>query len=112
MNDEKEIKTSIAPLRDRVLVVPLTTSEAGARSPGKVIVAPGPTDDMRRGKVIATGSGHVSVNGDTVALLPMVGQVVLFLKTAGVAFESYGQKFVMLHEAQIEGTEGSNPEPS
>jgi chaperonin GroES len=111
MNDEKEIKTSIAPLRDRVLVVPLPPEAGGGRTTSKII-APGPTDDMRRGKVIATGSGHVSVNGDTVALLPMVGQVVLFLKTAGVAFESYGQKFVMLHEAQIEGTEGSNPEPS
>jgi chaperonin GroES len=89
----------IRPMDDRVIVkaeVPTTTSKGGI-----VLASLIDKETTVRGKIVAVGPGVRSKNGDVRPLDVQVGEVAVFVKTAGTEVTDGGEKYLVVREADI-----------
>lgn len=95
-----EIKCSLTPIRDRLIVQPVE-ADPKTHSPSKFIVSTAAIDKMKRGRVVAAGEGFLSPAGVPVALSTKIGDVVVYDDGAGRPIYSYGKQYVILREQEV-----------
>jgi chaperonin GroES len=93
----------LRPLRDQVLV---KRAEAKSETDGGLIIPENAKIKSRHGEVVAVGPGRFLNKGGLHTVVPLevkVGDVIHFRGTAGHEVEIDDEKFVLLHEDEIDG---------
>lgn len=93
-------KSTIRPLRDRILV---ERQEEERTSAGGIVIPDSATEKPIQGTVIAVGSGTVLDNGDVRPVDVKVGDNVLFGKYSGTEVKVGGEELLVLREDDVIG---------
>ncbi len=88
---------NIKPLADRVIIAPM----AQETMKGGIIIPDTAKEKPQQGKVVATGPGTTSDNGDRVALEVSTGDIVLYGKYAGTEVSVDGNDYLILRESDV-----------
>ena len=88
---------NIKPLADRVIVAPM---ELETKS-GSIIIPDTAKEKPQQGKIVATGPGTVSDNGERVAPEVKKGDIVLYGKYAGTEVNVDGNDYLILRESDV-----------
>jgi chaperonin GroES len=94
----------VRPLHDRILVQRL---EEGEQHIGGIIIPDSAKEKPQRGKVIATGSGKLTDEGDRVKLDVKAGDTVLFGKYSGQEIKLDGVEYLIMKEDDVLAIEGA-----
>ena len=89
---------TLKPLGDRVLI---EQREAAEVTSGGIVLPENAKTKQARGKVLATGPGRISENGDLVKMNVAKGQDVLYDQYAGSEIEIDGEKRIVVRESEI-----------
>ncbi len=88
----------LRPLGDRVIIEVAKEEE---KTVGGIVLASTAKEKPQTGKVIATGSGLVKENGETVPMTVKADDTVLFEKYAGTETKYEGKDYLIVHEKDI-----------
>ena len=95
----KKSKVAILPLRDRVLVRPLSEEELGTKTASGIII-PETVDKPEQGVVIAVGDGAYE-NGTLVKPVVKKGDRIVFSKYGYDEVVIEGSEYIILKESGI-----------
>ena len=90
--------TTIKPLEDRVLVVPL---EAETTTASGLVIPDTAKEKPQEGKVVAAGPGRVDDKGVRVPMDVQVDDVVIFSKYGGTEVRYNGKDYLLLNARDI-----------
>jgi chaperonin GroES len=93
-------KSTIRPLRDRILV---ERQEEERTSAGGIVIPDSATEKPIQGTVVAVGTGTVLDNGDVRPVDVKVGDNVLFGKYSGTEVKVEGEELLVLREDDVIG---------
>ncbi|GAA0599310.1 co-chaperone GroES [Virgibacillus siamensis] len=88
----------IKPLGDRVVIELVEQEEKTASG---IVLPDSAKEKPQEGKVVATGSGKVTDNGEKVALEVKEGDRIIFSKFAGTEVKYEGTEYLILRENDI-----------
>ncbi|WP_174615772.1 co-chaperone GroES [Virgibacillus ihumii] len=88
----------IKPLGDRVVIELVEQEEKTASG---IVLPDSAKEKPQEGKVVATGSGKVTDNGEKVALEVKDGDRIIFSKFAGTEVKYEGTEYLILRENDI-----------
>ncbi|MGM8216736.1 co-chaperone GroES [Bacillaceae bacterium W0354] len=88
----------LKPLGDRVVVEVLEQEEKTASG---IVLPDSAKEKPQEGKVVAVGSGHLTDNGEKVALEVKVGDQVIYSKFAGTEVKQGDKEYLVLRESDI-----------
>lgn len=88
----------IKPLGDRVVIELVALEEKTASG---IVLPDSAQEKPQEGKVVSVGSGHISENGERVALEVAEGNHIIFSKFAGTEVEYNGKEYLILREDDI-----------
>ncbi len=89
---------NIRPLHDRVVV---ERQEEEKTSAGGIVLPDSATEKPSKGKVVATGNGKITENGDVRPLDVKVGDLVLFGKYSGTEVKVDSIDLLVMREDDI-----------
>ena len=92
--------SQIRPLHDHVIVKQLEEEE---KTRGGIIIPDTAKEKPQKGKIISTGRGRLTDDGQVRPLEVKAGDKVLFRKYAGTEFKIEGEEFLMMREEDIFG---------
>ena len=92
--------TKLRPLHDRVLIRRL---EAQDDKRGSIIIPDTAKEKPQEGKVIAVGTGRVTVDGKKLPLALKEGDRILFGKYSGSEVTLGGQEYLIMKEEDVLG---------
>lgn len=90
----------VRPLRDRVLVKPLTEKEVVK---GGIIIPDTAKEKPNEGEVIAVGSGRILEDGKVQPLDVKKGDKVIYSKYGGTEIKIEGKEHILMKEEDILG---------
>ena len=90
----------VRPLRDRVLVKPLTEKEVVK---GGIIIPDTAKEKPNEGEVIAVGSGRILEDGKVQPLDVKKGDKVIYSKYGGTEIKIKGEEHILMKEEDILG---------
>ena len=90
--------TTIKPLEDRVLVLPL---EAETTTASGLVIPDTAKEKPQEGRVIAAGPGRVDDNGNRIPVDVKVGDVVIYSRYGGTEVKYDGQEFQILSSRDV-----------
>ena len=92
----------IHPLGDKVVVLPLSEHERGAKTKGGIFI-PETADKERpeQGTVVAVGPGKMSDEGKHLPMSLVVGQKILFTKYGPDEIKLDGKEYFILSESNV-----------
>lgn len=90
----------VRPLRDRVLVKPMTEKEVVK---GGIIIPDTAKEKPNEGEVIAVGSGRVLEDGKVQPLDVKKGDKVIYSKYGGTEIKIEGEEHILMKEEDILG---------
>ncbi|WP_316668133.1 co-chaperone GroES [uncultured Propionibacterium sp.] len=90
--------TTIKPLEDRVLVLPL---EAETTTASGLVIPDTAKEKPQEGRVIAAGPGRVDDKGARVPMDVSEGDVVIFSKYGGTEVKYDGEDYLLLNARDI-----------
>ena len=85
--------TTIKPLEDRVLVLPLEAEQTTASG---LVIPDTAKEKPQEGKVVATGPGRTDDNGKRIPLAVSEGAVVIFSKYGATEVTYDGKEYLLL----------------
>jgi len=88
------------PLHDRILVRRLTGEE---KTKGGIIIPESAKEKPLEGEIVATGSGKIMDNGQTMKLEVKNGDRILFTKYTGNDVKIDGEEYTIMREDDILG---------
>jgi len=88
----------IKPVREKIVVKP---HDAETTTASGIVIPDTAAEKANTGEVIAVGSGRVLNDGTVLEPVLKAGDKVLFVPNAGYEFESEGEKYLSLTEAEI-----------
>ena len=91
-------KTSVKPLSDRVVVLPLDEDE---QMRGGLYIPDTAKEKPQSGKIVAVGAGKLSEEGVRIEPDVEVGQTVLYGKYSGTEVTVEGEEYLILRESDI-----------
>lgn len=104
MANKKDSKKqiSIQPLGDRVLVRPMEKKESEKKSEAGIIIPKSSEEEnVKRGEVIAVGSGKRDENGEVVPMEVKEGDKVLFKEFAGDSVNIDNEEYYIISETGL-----------
>ena len=93
-----DVATTIKPLEDRVLVLPL---EAETTTASGLVIPDTAKETPQEGRVIAAGPGRVDDKGVRVPMDVSEGDVVVFSKYGGTEVKYNGEDYLLLNARDI-----------
>ena len=90
----------IRPLRDKVLVKPLTEDE---KTKGGIIIPDTAKEKPQKGKVVAVGPGKRNEKGEKIKMEVNEGDEVLYSKYGGTEFTLDDEEYLIMGEDDILG---------
>ncbi len=90
--------TTIKPLEDRVLVLPLEAEQTTASG---LVIPDTAKEKPQEGKVVAAGPGRIDDNGNRVPMDVAEGDIVIFSKYGGNAVKYDGQEYLLLNARDL-----------
>ena len=93
-----DVATTIKPLEDRVLVLPL---EAETTTASGLVIPDTAKEKPPEGRVIAAGPGRVDDKGVRVPMDVSEGDVVIFSKYGGTEVKYDGEDYLLLNAREI-----------
>ncbi|RLP06412.1 co-chaperone GroES [Propionibacterium australiense] len=90
--------TTIKPLEDRVLVLPL---EAETTTASGLVIPDTAKEKPQEGKVIAAGPGRIDDKGARVPMDVAEGDVIIFSKYGGTEVKYDGKDYLLLNARDI-----------
>ena len=93
-----DVATTIKPLEDRVLVLPL---EAETTTASGLVIPDTAKEKPQKGRVIAAGPGRVDDKGVRVPMDVSEGDVVIFSKYGGTEVKYNGEDYLLLNARDI-----------
>ena len=93
-----DVATTIKPLEDRVLVLPL---EAETTTASGLVIPDTAKEKPQEGRVIAAGPGRVDDKGVRVPMDVSEGDVVVFSKYGGTEGKYNGEDYLLLNARDI-----------
>jgi chaperonin GroES len=94
------MEMKVRPLRDRVLVKPLTEKEVVK---GGIIIPDTAKEKPNEGEVIAVGNGRVLEDGKVQPLEVKKGDKVIYSKYGGTEIKIEGEEHILMKEEDILG---------
>ncbi|KKP81264.1 MAG: 10 kDa chaperonin [Candidatus Levybacteria bacterium GW2011_GWB1_35_5] len=91
-------KINLKPLFDNVLIKPL---EAQEKTASGIILPDSAKEKPQMGEVIAVGTGHVTPDGKTLAMIVKVGQKVMYKKWGGNEVKLEGIEYTIVEQKDI-----------
>ena len=91
-------KVHIAPLSDRVVVMP---EDAEEKTASGIILPDTAQEKPQMGKIVAAGPGKVSDNGSVVKMTLQEGDIVLYGKYSGTEITLDGSEVLIMRESDI-----------
>lgn len=91
-------KPKIKPLYDKVLVERLKAEEKTA---GGIVLPDTAKEKPTEGRIVATGDGRLTNDGERVAPSVKVGDRVLFGSYSGTEIKAEGKEYLILDESEI-----------
>lgn len=88
----------IKPLGDRVVIELVEQEEKTASG---IVLPDSAKEKPQEGKVVATGSGRTTDNGEKIALEVKEGDRIIFSKFAGTEVKYEGTEYLILRESDI-----------
>jgi len=92
------VATTIKPLEDRVLVLPLEAEQTTASG---LVIPDTAKEKPQEGKVVATGPGRTDDNGKRIPLDVAEGDIVIFSKYGGTEVKYDGHEYLLLNARDI-----------
>jgi chaperonin GroES len=92
------VATTIKPLEDRVLVLPLEAEQTTASG---LVIPDTAKEKPQEGKVVATGPGRTDDNGKRIAMDVADGDIVIFSKYGGTEVKYDGNDYLLLNARDI-----------
>ena len=93
-----DVATTIKPLEDRVLVLPL---EAETTTASGLVIPDTAKEKPQEGRVIAAGPGRMDDKGVRVPMDVSEGDVVVFSKYGGTEVKYNGEDYLLLNARDI-----------
>ena len=90
--------TTIKPLEDRILVLPLEAEQTTASG---LVIPDTAKEKPQEGKVVATGPGRTDDNGKRIPLDVAEGDIVIFSKYGGTEVKYDGNEYLLLSARDI-----------
>ncbi len=90
--------TTIKPLEDRVLVLPLEAEQTTASG---LVIPDTAKEKPQEGKVVATGPGRTDDNGKRIPMDVAEGDIVIFSKYGGTEVKYDGNDYLLLNARDI-----------
>ncbi|MDR2929627.1 MAG: co-chaperone GroES [Propionibacteriaceae bacterium] len=90
--------TTIKPLEDRVLVLPLEAEQTTASG---LVIPDTAKEKPQEGKVVATGPGRTDDNGKRIPMDVAEGDIVIFSKYGGTEVKYDGNEYLLLNARDI-----------
>jgi chaperonin GroES len=100
---------NIKPLNDRVLIERIEVSDTTA---GGIVLPDSAKEKPTEGRIVATGDGRRTDQGQRMPLSVKVGDRVLFSSYAGTAIKESGSEYLILDESEILAIVDDKPFPS
>lgn len=91
-------KTTLAPLADRVVIVPLKQEEVTASG---LVIPDTAKEKPQQGEVVAVGPGRLDDAGKRVSIDVAVGDRILYAKYTGTEIKLDGEDYIVLNEKDI-----------
>ena len=88
----------VRPLADRVLIRPLSETEAKV---GSIIIPDTAKEKPQEGEVVAVGPGRVADNGNRVPVDVAVGDKVIYSKYGGTEVKYAGEEYLVLSARDV-----------
>lgn len=98
MAAKTQIKTTIKPLDDRIVV---TRTEAEEKTAGGILLPENAKEKPTQGKVLAVGPGKLLDNGQRSTPSVATGDIILFGKYSGTEITVDGVEVIILRESDI-----------
>ncbi|MBN8525624.1 MAG: co-chaperone GroES [Planctomycetes bacterium] len=98
MAAKTQIKTTIKPLDDRIVV---TRTEPEVKTAGGILLPENAKEKPTQGKVLAVGPGKLLDNGQRSTPSVAAGDVILFGKYSGTEITVDGVEVIILRESDI-----------
>jgi chaperonin GroES len=92
------VATTIKPLEDRVLVLPLEAEQTTASG---LVIPDTAKEKPQEGKVVATGPGRVDDDGKRIPMDVAEGDIVIFSKYGGTEVRYNGEDYLLLNARDI-----------
>ena len=92
------MSTTIKPLEDRVLVLPLEAEQTTASG---LVIPDTAKEKPQEGKVVATGPGRTDDNGKRIPMDVAEGDIVIFSKYGGTEVKYEGNDYLLLNARDI-----------
>jgi chaperonin GroES len=92
------VATTIKPLEDRVLVLPLEAEQVTASG---LVIPDTAKEKPQEGKVVATGPGRTDDNGKRIPMDVADGDIVIFSKYGGTEVKYDGNEYLLLNARDI-----------
>ncbi len=89
---------SIKPLHDNILLEPVISEE---KTTGGIIVPDTAREKSMKGKVVATGPGKLSKEGERLPIDIKEGDIVLYAKFSGTEFKMDEKEYLIIKEDDI-----------
>jgi len=93
-----DVATTIKPLEDRVLVLPL---EAETTTASGLVIPDTAKEKPQEGQVIAAGPGRIDDKGARVPMDVAEGDVIIFSKYGGTEVKYDGKDYLLLNARDI-----------
>ncbi len=90
--------TTVKPLEDRVLVLPLEAEQTTASG---LVIPDTAKEKPQEGKVVATGPGRTDDNGKRIPMDVAEGDIVIFSKYGGTEVKYDGNDYLLLNARDI-----------
>lgn len=98
MASKSTTKSSIKPLFDHVLIMPL---EADTTTASGILLPDTAKEKPQMGTVMAIGSGHITPDGKVVPMSVKVGQKVMYKKWGGNEVKVDGKDLMIVEQKDI-----------
>lgn len=98
MAAKTQLKTTIKPLDDRIVV---TRTEAEEKTAGGILLPENAKEKPTQGKVLAVGPGKLLDNGQRSTPSVAAGDIILFGKYSGTEITVDGVEVIILRESDI-----------
>ena len=90
--------TTIKPLEDRILVLPLEAEQTTASG---LVIPDTAKEKPQEGKVVATGPGRTDDKGKRIAMDIAEGDIVIFSKYGGTEVKYDGNDYLLLNARDV-----------
>ncbi len=91
-------KIKVAPLDDRVMILPL---EAEEKTEGGIVLPDAAKEKPQKGEVVAVGTGKLLEDGSRAKMSLKKGDVVLFGKYSGTEIKIDGEDYSIMRESDV-----------